>query len=109
MAGPALDRNDRVHARDRRHHHHGTPLLRLEPAARCGAHRWRIENNLHWVLDVAFGEDQCDVCVDKARNFAILRRIALNLLKRDTKTTVGLMNRRLKACISDCYRAEMLG
>ncbi|MFL9998599.1 ISAs1 family transposase, partial [Paraburkholderia sediminicola] len=44
-----------------------------------------------------------------AQNFAILRRIALNLLKRDTKTKTGLKNRRLKACISDSYRAEVLG
>ncbi|MGF6604621.1 putative transposase YbfD/YdcC [Paraburkholderia sp. GAS448] len=77
--------------------------------ARAVRAHWRIENNLHWVLDVAFGEDQCRVRVDNAaQNFAILRRIALNLLKRDTKTKVGIKNRRLKACVSDRYRAEIL-
>jgi predicted transposase YbfD/YdcC len=85
----------------------------LPPEAAHIAHavraHWRIENNLHWVLDVAFGEDQCRVRVDNAaQNFAILSRIALNLLKRDTKTKVGLKNRRLKACASDRYRAEVL-
>jgi predicted transposase YbfD/YdcC len=72
--------------------------------------QWRIENNLHWVLDVAFGEDQCRVRVDNAaQDFAILRRITLNLLKRDTKTKVGPKNRRLKACASDRCRVEVLG
>ena len=55
---------------------------------------WRIENSMHWVLDVAFGEDQCRVRVENAaQNFAILRRIAMNLLKRDTTPKVGLRNR----------------
>ena len=43
---------------------------------------WSIENNLHWVLDVEFGEDQCRIrgrqCAD---NFSRLRRIALSMLK----------------------------
>ncbi|MCG5075725.1 transposase, partial [Paraburkholderia tagetis] len=64
----------------------------------------------HWVLDVAFGEDQCRVRVENAaQNFAILRRMALNLLKRDTTTKAGLKNRRLKASASDPYREKILG
>lgn len=40
---------------------------------------WGIENSLHWVLDVAFREDDCRVCQEHAdQNLAILRRIALN-------------------------------
>ncbi|CAE6737009.1 ISAs1 family transposase ISTha2 [Paraburkholderia domus] len=71
---------------------------------------WRIENNMHWVLDMAFGEDQCRVRVENAaQNFAILRRIAMNLLKRDTRTKAGLNIRRLKACANDQYRASLLG
>ncbi|OJB04641.1 hypothetical protein BGV52_27630 [Burkholderia ubonensis] len=59
---------------------------------------WRIENSMHWVLDMAFGEDQCRVRVNNAaQNFAILRRICLNLLKADTATKSGIKNRRLKA------------
>jgi len=54
---------------------------------------------MHWILDMTFGEDQYRVWMDNAaQNFAILRRIVMNLLKRDTKTKVGLRNRRLKAC-----------
>jgi predicted transposase YbfD/YdcC len=71
---------------------------------------WRIENSMHWVLDMAFGEDHCRVRIENAaQNFAILRRIVLNLLKSDTKTKAGMKNRRLKACASDNYRAELLG
>lgn len=70
---------------------------------------WRIENSMHWVLDVAFGEDQCRVRVENAaQDFAILRRIALHQLKRDTKTRTRLQNCRLKACASYRYRTEIL-
>jgi predicted transposase YbfD/YdcC len=45
---------------------------------------WGIENSLHWVLDVAFREDDCRVRQGYAdENFATLRRIALHLLKQD--------------------------
>jgi predicted transposase YbfD/YdcC len=71
---------------------------------------WRIENSMHWVLDMAFGEDPCRVRVDNAaQNFAILRRIAMNLLRQDKTSKVGLKNRRLKACASDRYLAQLLG
>ncbi|MFL9998945.1 hypothetical protein PQR34_46885 [Paraburkholderia sediminicola] len=63
---------------------------------------------MHWVLDMAFGEDQCRVRVENAaQNFATLRRIAMNLLKRDTQA--GLKIRRLKACANDQYRGQPAG
>jgi hypothetical protein len=50
------------------------------------------------VLDVAFREDDGRVrCGDTPRNFAILRRIALNLVKGDTRTKLGVANKHLKA------------
>lgn len=59
---------------------------------------------------MAFGEDQCRIRVQNAaQNFAILRRIAMNLLNRDTNTKVGLKTRRLKAGAGDEYRASLLG
>ncbi|WP_321900198.1 ISAs1 family transposase, partial [Paraburkholderia heleia] len=51
---------------------------------------WAIENGMHWSLDVSFGEDQCRVRVNNAaRNFAILRRIVMNLLRQDKKAKGG--------------------
>ncbi|KWB51087.1 transposase [Burkholderia ubonensis] len=64
---------------------------------------------MHWLLDMAFSEDQCRVRVDNAaQNFEILRRICLNLLIADTSTKAGIENRRLKASASDDYRADIL-
>jgi hypothetical protein len=65
---------------------------------------------MHWTLDVAFNEDQCRARVDNAaQNFAILRRITLNLLRQDRASKVGIRNRRLKACSSERYLAQLLG
>lgn len=55
------------------------PPKRLLDVARS---HWRIENCLHWVLDVHFGEDGNRARKDHApENFAILRRLALNILR----------------------------
>jgi predicted transposase YbfD/YdcC len=52
---------------------------------------WHIENQSHWVLDVVFGEDDARIHVGHgAQNFAILRRIVLNLLKQDTATKASV-------------------
>ncbi|WP_408381931.1 hypothetical protein [Paraburkholderia aspalathi] len=62
------------------------------------------------MLDVVFGEDHRRVRIENAaQKFAILRRIALHLLKRDTNTKAGLTRRRFKACVNDQYRAGLLG
>ena len=83
-----------------------------DPARIAGAIRahWAIENGMHWTLDVAFGEDQSRVRVkNAAQNFAILRRISMNLLKQDTSSKVGIKTRRLKACADEDYLARLLG
>ena len=71
---------------------------------------WGIENSLHWVLDVAFDEDDCRIRIGEgAQNFAILRRIALNLLKQDKSAKVGVATRRLKAAWDTAYLEKLLG
>nr|WP_035627828.1 ISAs1 family transposase [Herminiimonas sp. CN] len=71
---------------------------------------WGIENSMHWVLDVAFREDDCRIRIgEAAQNFAILRRIALNLLKSDTTTKLGIANKRLKAGWNVDYLGRLLG
>ena len=59
---------------------------------------WGIENSCHWVLDMTFKEDDCRIrCGDGAHNFAILRRIALNLIKREQSDKSSVRLKRLKA------------
>ena len=70
---------------------------------------WRIENSLHWMLDVSFSEDKCRVRRDHgAENFSILRRIGLNLLKRETTSRLGIKSRRLKAGWNNNYLLRVL-
>lgn len=70
---------------------------------------WTIENNLHWVLDVAFDEDACRVCKDHApQNLSMLRHIALNLLGQDKSTKAGIAAKRRKAGWDDAYLLRIL-
>jgi predicted transposase YbfD/YdcC len=83
----------------------------------AGAHRiakairshWAVENSLHWSLDVAFGEDACQVRKDEGpANLACIRRLALTQLKRETSLKVGLKNKRSRAGWDPAYMAKVL-
>lgn len=82
--------------------------VRLNHAVR---QHWRVENSLHWCMDVVFGDDQMRARTGyAAHNFAIMRHVALNLIRLDpVKRKGGLKVRRLIAATSDAYRAELLG
>ena len=70
---------------------------------------WGIENSLHWVLDVAFREDHCRIRKkNAAENFAMLRHIALNLLKKETTLKLGIKNKRLRAAWDESYMLKVL-
>jgi predicted transposase YbfD/YdcC len=70
---------------------------------------WSIENNLHWVLDVTFREDDSRVRDPTAvRNFALLRKIAINLVGQDRSTKTSLRGKRKKAAWDNNYMLQLL-
>jgi len=70
---------------------------------------WRVENGLHWCLDVAFNENGCRVRKDAAPvNLAVVRQVALNLLKQKKTAKTGIQDKRLMAGWNHQYLAKLL-
>jgi predicted transposase YbfD/YdcC len=70
---------------------------------------WGIENSLHWVLDVSFREDESRIRKDNApQNFAVLRHMALNLLKTETSLKKSVKSKQLRAGWDNDYLAKVL-
>jgi len=70
---------------------------------------WGIENRLHWLLDVAFAEDACRVRAGHAaRNLAVVRHLALNLLRQNTTRTGSVATKRFTAALDDAYLSTIL-
>ena len=79
---------------------------KLEQAVRS---HWAIENNLHWVLDLAFDEDSNRARTGySAANLAVIRHIALNLIKSEKTAKVGVKTRRLMAGWDNEYLLKII-
>jgi predicted transposase YbfD/YdcC len=70
---------------------------------------WGIENSLHWVLDVSFREDESRIRKGKApENFAVLRHIALNMIKKEISSKKSVKSKRLRAGWDNEYLLKVL-
>jgi predicted transposase YbfD/YdcC len=70
---------------------------------------WGVENSLHWVLDVTFGEDRSRIKKENApENFGLPRRLALCLLKRETNSKRSIKGKRLRASWDEGYLEQVL-
>jgi len=79
---------------------------RFHDAAR---EHWGVENGLHWVLDLAFREDESRVRIGHAaENLGRIRQMALNLLKQDKSVKLGIKNKRLRAGWDEAYLRKLL-
>jgi hypothetical protein len=84
--------------------------LDVELFARAVRSHWGVENKVHWVMDVCFNEDQSRARTGyAAENLATLRRLALNLLKRDKTKKRGIKGKQLNAGWDHAYLLKLLG
>lgn len=71
---------------------------------------WAIENKLHWSLDVMFREDDSRIRIGNAsENMAILRHMALNILRQERTSKRGVKTKRLQAGWDEGYLVKLLG
>ena len=77
--------------------------------ARAVRSHWSIENSLHWTLDMSFREDESRIRNGySAENFAMMRRMALSLVKRDTTSKKSLRRRRKMCLFNEHYLERIL-
>jgi predicted transposase YbfD/YdcC len=70
---------------------------------------WSIENNLHWTLDVVFGEDASRKRKNNsAANFTILTKIAMALIARENSIKMSMRAKRYQATINPQFREKIL-
>lgn len=86
-----------------------TSLTDVNKAASSIRSHWQVENNLHWVLDVDFREDDCTARTGHAaENFALLRKIALNMLKKESTKNTSIRRKVNKACWDNDFLAKIV-
>jgi predicted transposase YbfD/YdcC len=90
-------------------HYLSSAALPPEALAVAIRNHWRVENGLHWVLDVVFREDASRVRErNAARNLALLRKVALNLVRADTTLKASLKGKRKYAGWDDAFMAALI-
>ena len=71
---------------------------------------WKVENTLHWSLDVSFREDESRIRIGHAgQNLALVRKLALHLLRNEKTAKGGVKAKRLQAGWNDDYLLTVLG
>lgn len=101
--------NDKT-STERRYFISSHPGRQAQKLAVLVRNHWRVENQLHWTLDVSFNEDQCRVRIaNAAENLARIRRICLILLKQDKSCKLGVKSKRAKAGYDRNYLLTLLG
>ena len=106
-----VERSRRTAARTQHQRHYYLSSLppKVQTLHYAVRQHWRVENDLHWCLDVSFREDQCRIRdLRAAENVAMVRRMALQLLKRQPGETVGVPIRRLRAGWDNAYLVQVL-
>src|SRR5436305_1408000 len=90
-------------------HYLSSAALPPEALAVAIRNHWRVENGLHWVLDVVFREDASRVRErNAARNLALLRKVALNLVRADGSLKASLRGKRKYAGWDDAFMAALI-
>lgn len=93
-----------------RRYYLGSLSLGVETFARAVRSHWGVENKVHWIMDVCFREDQSRARAGyAAENLATLRRLALNLLRRETTKKRGIRGKQLNAGWDHAYLLRLLG
>jgi predicted transposase YbfD/YdcC len=86
-----------------------SPRADAEQFARAVRGHWGIENSLHYVLDVSFGEDGSRLRKDRGpENMAILRKLAMTVARADTGAKSGMIGRRKQMAWSNEYLEQLL-
>lgn len=80
-----------------------------ERAGQAVRQHWGIKNSLHWVLDVAFNEDESRVRVGNApENLALVRKLTHNLLQQEKTFKRGVKTKRFLAALDEAYLLKVL-
>ena len=85
-----------------------TSLEDVESFGRAVRSHWKVENELHWRLDVTFREDESRIRRGNApHNLGVIRHVAVNLLKRES-TKISVRKKRIRAALNDDFRDNIL-